>query len=168
MTDVCVVGATAAGVAAAVGAREGGAVVLLVERGRHVGDMVSGGLSWTDVGDTRVLGGFARRFYHAVADRYEAPLWSLRGPEPHVAEASLQAFLDDVEVRLETDELPDAAVYVEATYEGDLLARFGVPYRVGRESRALHGERWAGRQPATRPGKHNFPVPISPFSQSRL
>jgi hypothetical protein len=164
MTDVCVVGATAAGVAAAVGAHEAGAGVVVVERGRHVGGMVSGGLSWTDVGDTSVLGGFARRFHQAVADHYDAPLWALRGPEPHVAEAILRAFLDGVDVRLETEELPDAAVYVDASYEGDLLPRFGVPYRVGRESRALHGERWAGRQPATRPGRHNFPVRISPFA----
>jgi hypothetical protein len=164
MSDVCVVGATAAGVAAALGARESGADVVLVERGRHVGGMVSGGLSWTDVGDTRVLGGFARRFYQAVADHYDARIWSLRGPEPGVAESILESLLDGVDVRLATDELPDAAVYVEATYEGDLLPRFGVPYRVGRESRALHGERWAGRQPATRPGRHNFPVRVSPFA----
>ena len=163
MTDVCVAGATAAGVAAAVGAREAGASVVLVERGGHVGGMVSGGLSWTDLGDTRVLGGFARRFYAAVAEQYDAPLWSLRGPEPHVAEAILAGFLDGVDVRLETDDLPDAAVYVEATYEGDLLPQFGVPYRIGRESHALHRERWAGRQPACRPGRHNFPVRLSPF-----
>ncbi|HVU78070.1 MAG TPA: FAD-dependent oxidoreductase [Gaiellaceae bacterium] len=161
MSDVCVVGATAAGVAAAVAAREAGAEVTLVQQGSHVGGMVSGGLSWTDVGDTRVLGGFARRFYQAVADHYDAPLWSLRGPEPHVAEAILTAWLDGVEV---VDRRVDAAVYVDASYEGDLLPAFGVPYRVGRESRALHGERWAGRQPATRPGKHNFPVRISPFA----
>jgi FAD dependent oxidoreductase len=163
MTDVCVFGATAAGVAAAVGARETGARVTLVERGAHVGGMVSGGLSWTDVGDVRVIDGFARRFYAAVADHYAVPLWGVRGPEPHVAEAILRSYLDDVDVRLETDELPDAAVYVDASYEGDLLPRFGVPYRVGREPRDLHGESLAGRQPATRPGKHNFPVRISPF-----
>ena len=165
MCDVCVAGATAAGVAAAAGARAAGADVVLVERGGNVGGMVSGGLSWTDVGDTRVLGGVALRFHQAVADHYGAPLWSLPGPEPHVAEAILRSFLDGVDVRLETDELPDAAVYVEAGYEGDLLPRFGVPYRVGREPRALHGERWAGRQPATRPGRHNFPVRISPFAE---
>jgi hypothetical protein len=162
VTDVCVYGATAAGVAAAVGARDAGARVTLVQEGSHVGGMVSGGLSWTDVGDTSVLGGFARRFYHAVADHYGAQLWELRGPEPHVAESILAGWLDGVDV---VDRLPDAAVYVDAGYEGDLLARFGVPYRVGRESRALHGERWAGRQPATRPGKHNFPVAISPFAE---
>lgn len=163
MTDVCVYGATAAGVAAAVAAVEAGAAVTLVEPGRHVGGMVSGGLSWTDVGDERALGGFARRFYAAVAAHYDAPLWSLRGPEPHVAESLLAALLDGVEVRLEERELPDAAVYVDAGYEGDLLPRFGVPYAVGREARSLHGERWAGRQPATRPGKHNFAVLLSPF-----
>jgi hypothetical protein len=162
VSDVCVYGATAAGVAAAVGARDAGARVTLVQHGAHVGGMVSGGLSWTDVGDTSVLGGFARRFYQAVADHYGAELWSLRGPEPHVAESILTGWLDGVEV---VDRLPDAAVYVDAGYEGDLLARFGVLYRVGRESRALHGERWAGRQPATRPGKHNFPVAVSPFAE---
>ena len=39
----------------------------------------------------------------------------------------------------------------------------GVPYAVGREPRSLYGEAWAGRQPATRPGKHNFRVVLSPF-----
>ena len=37
-------------------------------------------------------------------------------------------------------------------------------FAVGRESRGLYGERWAGRQPAYRPGKHNFPVRLSPFA----
>ena len=162
VTDVCVFGATAAGVAAAAGAAEAGAEVVLVERGAHIGGMVSGGLSWTDVGDVRVLGGFARRFYALVAEHYGAPLWSLRGPEPHVAESILESLLARVDVRLGTDLLADAAVYVDASYEGDLLPRFGIPYRVGRESRVLHGEVLAGRQPATRPGKHNFPVRLSP------
>jgi hypothetical protein len=167
VTDVCVFGATAAGVAAAVGAAEAGAATALVERGSHVGGMVSGGLSWTDVGQTRVLGGFARRFYAAVAEHYDAPLWSLRGPEPHVAEELLAGLLDaaGVDVLLGTEALPDAAVYVDASYEGDLLPRFGVPYAVGREPRDRYGETWAGRQPATRPGRHNFPVRISPFAE---
>jgi hypothetical protein len=165
MTDVCVYGATAAGVAAAVGARESGAAVTLVEPGVHVGGMVSGGLSWTDVGDERVLGGFARRFYAAVATHYGVPLWSLRGPEPHVAEELLSSLLDGVEVRLGERELPDAAVFVDASYEGDLLPRFGVPFAVGREPRDLYGETWAGRQPAFRPGRHNFSVLVSPFDE---
>lgn len=164
MTDVVVYGATACGVMAAVAAHAAGARTVLVEPGRHVGGMVSGGLSWTDVGDTRVLGGLCRRFYEAVAGHYDAPLWKVKGPEPHVAEGLLGAMLDGVDVRLETDELPDAAVVVDASYEGDAMAAAGVPFAVGRESRDLHGERWAGRQPAYRPSRHNFSVVIDPFA----
>ena len=57
MTDVAVYGATAAGVMAAVAAAEAGAETVLVDSGAHVGGMVSGGLSWTDVGDANVIGG---------------------------------------------------------------------------------------------------------------
>jgi hypothetical protein len=164
VTDVVVFGATATGVAAAVRAAEAGASTMLVDRGRHVGGMVSGGLGWTDVGDPRVVGGFARRFYEAVAQHYRVPIFGIRGPEPHVAEELLTAMLGEVDVRLETDDLPDAAVYVDASYEGDLLPRLGVPYAVGRESRELYGETWAGRQPAYRPSKHNFATVLSPFA----
>ena len=65
MTDVVVYGATAAGVTAAVAAREAGASTVLVEPGGHVGGMVSGGLSWTDVGDSSVHRGLVLRFYQA-------------------------------------------------------------------------------------------------------
>jgi hypothetical protein len=166
VTDVLVYGATGAGVAAAVAAAEAGATVRLVAPETHVGGMVSGGLSWTDVGDTRVLGGFARRFYGAVAEHYGEPLWGVKGPEPHVAERILERFLDGagVQVELGSAEIGEAAVSVDASYEGDLLARSGVPFAVGREPQGLYGERWAGRQPAYRPGKHNFPVRLSPFA----
>ena len=164
MTDVAVYGATACGVMAAVAARAAGASVVLVEPGSHVGGMVGGGLSWTDVGDARVLGGLCRRFYQTVADHYGAPIWEVKGPEPHVAERLLERMLGGVDVRLGTSELPDAAVLVDASYEGDAMAAAGVPYAVGREPRDLHGERWAGRQPAYRPSKHNFPVLLDPFA----
>ncbi|HEX5801351.1 MAG TPA: FAD-dependent oxidoreductase [Gaiellaceae bacterium] len=169
MSDVAVYGATACGVMAAVAAAEAGASTVLVDPGTHVGGMVSGGLGWTDVGDTRVLGGAARRFYAAVADHYGAPLWGVKGPEPHVAERLLTELLEraGVEVRLcwnNTSSPPAAAVTIDASYEGDLLPRLGVPYAVGRESRELYGERWAGRQPAYRPGKHNFAAVVSPFA----
>lgn len=160
MSDVVVFGATAAGVTAAVAAREAGATTALVERGRHVGGMVSGGLGWTDVGDARAIGGLARRFYEAVENHYGAPVV---GPEPHVAERLLTAMLGGVDVRLGEEDVPEAAVYVDASYEGDLMARMDVPYAVGRESRDLYGETWAGRQPAWRPSKHNFSVLLSPF-----
>ena len=182
--DVVVFGATAAGVAAAVAAREGGASVVLVGPDGHVGGMVSGGLSWTDVGDPRVLGGLARHFYELVASHYRAPLWAVKGPEPRVAERLLVQLLEraGVEVRLgealaavavsdgritafeTTGGGYEAAVFVDAGYEGDVMAAAGVPYAVGREPRDLYGETWAGRQHAARPGKHNFSVLLSPFA----
>jgi hypothetical protein len=44
------------------------------------------------------------------------------------------------------------------------MAGLGVPYAVGREPRGLYAERWAGRQPAHRPGRHNFSVILSLFA----
>jgi NADPH-dependent 2,4-dienoyl-CoA reductase/sulfur reductase-like enzyme len=74
VTDVAVYGATACGVMAAASARAAGAATVVVEPGGHVGGMVSGALSWTDVGATRVLGGSTRGFYEDVARHYGAPL----------------------------------------------------------------------------------------------
>ncbi len=39
-----------------------------------------------------------------------------------------------------------ARVYVDATYEGDLMAAAGVDWTIGREGRKAHGESYAGRQ----------------------
>lgn len=36
-------------------------------------------------------------------------------------------------------------IFIDATYEGDLMAKAGVPYRVGRESRSEYGELYAGQ-----------------------
>jgi hypothetical protein len=181
MSDVLVYGATAAGVMAAAAAAERGARTTLVAADAHVGGMVSGGLSWTDVGDTEVIRGRARRFYEQVAEHYRAPLWHVKGPEPHVAERLLEAMLEGVDVHLgepltevttkdasitsisTTRGVYEAASYIDAGYEGDLMAAAGVSYAVGREPRTLYGETWAGRQPATRPGKHNFAAIVSPF-----
>lgn len=180
---VVVVGATAGGVAAAVAAADAGASVVLLEAGAHVGGMTSGGLGYTDIGDARVLGGPAARFQQAVADAYAVPVGRYAGPEPHVAEAILSGWLEQagVDVRfgarvealhlrdrritalvLEDGSQVSGAVFIDATYEGDLLALAGVPYRVGREDGALYGERFAGRQELV-PGRHVMPPWISPF-----
>jgi len=186
--EVVVYGATSAGVAAAVAAAEAGASTLLVEPGRHLGGMTSGGLGYTDVGDVRALGGAAARFRADVAAHYGTTPGRFAGPEPHVAEAILRRWLEQAgvdvlfdarlvsaetveggdgrEVRsilLTGGDRVEAAVFVDACYEGDLLAAAGVPYRVGREDRALHGERFAGRQELL-PGMHAMPPWVSPFA----
>jgi hypothetical protein len=185
MTDdeLVVYGATAAGVCAAVAAARHGVQVRLLEPGRHVGGMVSGGLGYTDLGDPAVVGGLAQEFRQAVGDYYGVPPGRYAGPEPHVAERIFLGWLDRAGVTVSFDATLTAAstmdgriisvsdadgreyragVYVDASYEGDLLARAGVDYRVGRESRSRYGETFAGRrEPA--PGKHDFPPYLSPF-----
>lgn len=42
----------------------------------------------------------------------------------------------------------EGKMYIDATYEGDLMAKAGVSYTVGRESNSKYGETWNGSQPA--------------------
>ncbi len=181
--DVAVYAATSAGVCAAVAAARSGATVVLVEPGRHVGGMTSGGLGYTDVGDVRALGGMAAKFRAAVAEHYGVPVGRYAGPEPRVAEEIFRRWLDEAgvsivtdarlaSVRMGVDRIADvtledgsvvsADVFVDASYEGDLLAAAGVSYAVGRESRLLYGEEFAGRREVM-PGRHATPPWISPF-----
>lgn len=172
---------------AAVAAARAGASVALIGPDAHLGGMVASGLGWTDFGRQDVVSGLVRRFYQLVADHYGVALFSLKGPEPHVAEAIFARMADEAGVSWapgtavgaveaagghitrvragSAGELFEAAIFVDSSYEGDLMAGAGVPYRVGREGRSLHGERWAGRQPAYRPGMHNFRARVGPFAQ---
>ena len=188
--DVLVYGATSAGVCAAVAAAEAGASVLLVEPGRHVGGMTSGGLGYTDVGDERALSGAAARLRADIAEHYGVPIGRYAGPEPHVAEQIFTRWLEraGVDVVFESPlrsltmrEGRDGAeiaelvfedgrtvlpgVVIDASYEGDAIAASGVPYRIGREDRSLYGERFAGRQELV-PGMHAMPPWISPFADA--
>lgn len=56
-----------------------------------------------------------------------------------------------------------ARVFIDATYEGDLMARAGVTYRVGRESAAEYGEPYAGVVPREFCTRNQVDVDISAF-----
>jgi hypothetical protein len=62
----------------------------------------------------------------------------------------------------------DAAVFVDATYEGDLLAAAGVPYRVGCESKDEYGESLAFDEPNRYVQTYNFRVVLSRDPANRL
>ena len=106
--DVVVYGGTSGGVAAAVTAARLGKTVVLIEPGKHIGGMTSGGLGATDIGNKAAIGGLAREFYQRVRKHYDDDAsWkqekrvAFKGPghdpqadtawtfEPHVAEADL-------------------------------------------------------------------------------
>ncbi len=178
--DVVVYGATAGGVMAAIAAAGEGVRVALIEPGRHVGGMVSGGLSKTDMDrQEMVIGGLARQFFEALGRRYgERVAWTF---EPKVAEAEFREELARAEVktffasrlasvkkagsRIVTLRTEDGAefsgtVFIDSSYEGDLMKAAGVSYTVGREGRARYGESLAGRQDLL-PGHHQFRFPVS-------
>jgi hypothetical protein len=53
------------------------------------------------------------------------------------------------------------AMYLDCTYEGDLMAAAGVPYQVGREGNAVYGETLNGVQLGST--KHQFLRPVDPY-----
>ena len=56
-----------------------------------------------------------------------------------------------------------AKQFIDATYEGDLMAASGVSYTVGREGRDEYGESLAGRK-EIQPGNHQLRgAPVSPY-----
>lgn len=54
-------------------------------------------------------------------------------------------------------------IFIDATYEGDLMAAAGVSYHVGRESNATYNETWNGVQTGTLHHNHWFWEDISPY-----
>ena len=54
-------------------------------------------------------------------------------------------------------------MFIDATYEGDLMAAAGVGYTVGRESSQTYGEQFNGVQKDVRHHGHSFPDGVSPF-----
>jgi hypothetical protein len=180
--DIVIYGATSGDAAAAIAAAKEGRSVALVEPSRHVGGMISGGLGRTDMDrQQNVIGGIARQFFERVGKNYGEPIsWLF---EPHVAEQVLTSWLRDAGVKtflgqtlssvtkknshiahLQTSGGEDfeAPVFIDATYEGDLLKQAGVSYAIGREPRAKYGESLAGRQDIL-PGAHQFRAAVSPY-----
>ena len=68
--DLCIYGGTSGGVVAAVQAARMGRRVVIVEPGRHLGGMTSGGLSAVDIGDPRTVGGIAREYFTRLVAGY--------------------------------------------------------------------------------------------------
>jgi hypothetical protein len=169
--DVIVYGATPSGILAAVSAARLGASVVLVTPEAQVGGMMTSGLSHADVGRPALIGGLTRSVFEQIADD-EAGLptppghgWSY---EPHVAGRVFERMLEDAhvvvflrmaldrttppvidggriqEIRTTNGTRLRGTVFIDASYEGDLMAAAGVPYTVGRESQATYGESLAG------------------------
>jgi hypothetical protein len=165
-SDVVVYGGVPCGIAASITAAREGAKVILIEPTRHVGGLSTSGintaesehmLKWT-------IGGFADEFYRRLGDHYGS------GKPEYFFESSVaeKVYLDMLreakvevrygvsvdsavkegttiqEIKLTDGSILKAKVFIDAGYEGDLMARAGVKYAVGRESKAEFGEEAAG------------------------
>ena len=109
----------------------------------------------------------------------DATMWTF---EPHVAEniffemineAKVPVYLEQrlafvkkqgsriAEITMEDGRIFRAKMFIDATYEGDLMARAGVSYTVGREANSKYGETLDGIRAQT--PKHQFTVPVDPY-----
>ena len=184
--DVVVYGGTAGGVISAVTAAREGLTVALLEPGKHLGGMVTGGLSATDHGEKEVVGGYSREFYERVGRHYEREIeWY---PEPRVAETVVREMVQEAEniavfyqhrlkesdrvnkqatkiteIRLENGNAFRASLFVDATYEGDLMAQADVSYAWGREGVSQYNESLAGVRP--KDPNHQFDFPVSAYDE---
>lgn len=110
--------------------------------------------------------------------------------EPHVAEQVFEDFVKDYDIPVYRNEWLDRTngvttgnrqltkirmlsgrefsgrIFIDATYEGDLMASSGVEYHVGRESKDQYGEEWNGVQTGVLHHGHHFGAvskPVSPY-----
>ena len=108
--------------------------------------------------------------------------------EPHIAEMVFEDFIRDNGIKVYYDEWLDredgvkmkdgkilsittlsnhsyeGKIFIDATYEGDLMAASGVNYYVGRESNNVYNEEWNGVQVGVLHHKHHFSDrKISPY-----
>lgn len=107
--------------------------------------------------------------------------------EPHAAEQVFEDFVKEFDIQVFRDEWLErasgiekqegrivsfktlsgkvfkGAMFIDATYEGDLMAAAGVDYHIGRESNAIYGEKWNGVQFGVFQHGHHFRDSISPY-----
>ena len=155
--DVVVYGGTPGGVGAAIQARRMGKTSALYVFRRHVGGLTSAGLTETDIGKKNAIGGMAVEFYEKLGKwRQFRPSEAERAFLEMLVEAGVPVFFEH---RLEKVEKKDGKItkitfengnavtgkmFVDATYEGDLLAMAGCSYMVGREDNSRFNEDYNG------------------------
>ena len=122
----------------------------------------------------------------ASYSHYDANADSMWVFEPHVADEIFEAYVTDNALDVRRDEWLDrgqgvekdgaritaittlsgaryaGSVFIDASYEGDLMAAAGVSYAVGREANATYGETLDGVETAAASG-HQFATKISPY-----
>src|SRR5258707_12105132 len=88
-SDVCIFGGTCAGIAAAVQSARMGKKAIVLEPGKHIGGLTTGGLGATDIGNKAAVGGISREFYGRIARWYaEDSAWKFETRRDYFARHS--------------------------------------------------------------------------------
>jgi len=171
--DVCVYGGTASGVMAAVAAKKEGADVILIEPSRWLGGMTGGGIDDLDWGRKEAVGGSTfkilegehgndvyRKIFNGLVEEHDIKVvYDHRlGRVLRDGNTIRSIVLDHAPVDATGCPIPEpeqegavavrARVFIDCTYEGDLMAMSGVSYTWGRESSEQYGESLAGVRPS--------------------
>ncbi|WP_313886432.1 FAD-dependent oxidoreductase [Bacillus sp. SD088] len=163
--DVIIYGGTPAGITAAVQIARLGYSVAIVEFSQQVGGMTASGLGATDLGAEEAVGGLAKEFYQEIARYYQKEKqWIF---EPKAAQYVFQKWIKEhdiavyyrqhlekvltikgkiTEIVMEDGSCYQADIFMDCSYEGDVLAKAGICYFVGRESNATYKEIYNGIQ----------------------
>ena len=170
--DICIYGATASGIMAAVTASQRGHRVVIVEPTGHIGGMTGGGLDAIDWGIESSVGGSTRSILkqelndQGYRDLFQQMLRKHRVKVIHQHRLARVHKRDNVIEAIELDYAPvdptgcpvaepteksaiivTARLFIDCTYEGDLMAQAGVSCTWGRESRNTYDESLAGVRP---------------------
>ena len=157
--DVCVYGGTASGIAAAISAHDQGSSVVIVEPSRWLGGMSGGGIRAIDWGKKESVGGLAlkllidgddvgmrQQYAKELAQRnihviFEHRLSSVKKIGNAISSISLdyaspsKLGVPAPSAQTKNAKEVSARVFIDCSYEGDLMAQSGVTYTYGRESR---------------------------------
>jgi hypothetical protein len=183
--DVVVYGGTPGGVAAAVQAGRMKKTVILLEPTKHVGGMMSSGLTKTDASPRpNVYGGITAEFLARAKQRYNTSDPIRIYFESKWAESTFGSLLLAANVKVETEQRVlktvrvnkvireigmtsgrsfCGSVFIDASYEGDLMQKAAVETIVGRESRDKYGESAAGVQKLARPLVGGKQILVDPY-----
>jgi hypothetical protein len=174
--DVVVYGGTPAGVTAAIQAARMGKRTVLLSFNKHVGGMTSGGLTAIDWGKKESVGGLSLEFFTRInknfrpsqAETLYLKMLDEAGVQVLFTRCLKSAEIEEnqiVSISMETGETIKSAMFIDATYEGDLLAAANISYRVGREPTGTFSESLAGQwQKISWQNTYQFcGLPLSPF-----
>lgn len=106
----------------------------------------------------------AEQVFEDYVSQYRIPVYRDRWLDRQTGVQKQHAAI--VAITMTNGETYAGKIFIDATYEGDLLAAAGVDYHVGRESIDTYGEQWNGVQTGVLHHRHHFGVldrPISPY-----